>query len=97
VPTGTWLAWSHVNDIAARVAQEWTPAGTALSDGPSAAKVAVGYDRAYTYDGAQRLTNGDRSPIDIRDTSSVSKRRSALGWDGIPGLMLRIVELGSPT
>jgi hypothetical protein len=48
------------------VAQEWTPAGTALSDGPSAAKVAevkaydtsdaVGYDRAYTYDGAQRLT-----------------------------------------
>ena len=51
-----------VNDIAGRVAQEWTPAGTALSDGPSAAKVAevkaydtgdaVGYDRAYTYDGA---------------------------------------------
>ena len=64
--TGTWLAWSQVNDIAGRVAQEWTPAGTALSDGPSAAKVAevkaydtgdaVGYDRAYTIDGAQRLT-----------------------------------------
>ena len=64
--TGTWLAWSQVNDIAGRVAQEWTPAGTALSDGPSAAKVAevkaydtgdaVSYDRAYTYDGAQRLT-----------------------------------------
>jgi hypothetical protein len=77
VPTGTWLAWSQVNDIAGRVAQEWTPAGTALSDGPSAAKVAevkaydtgdaVGYDRAYTYDGAQRLTNGDRSPIGFWD------------------------------
>ena len=25
-----------VNDIAGRVAQEWTPAGTALSDGPFA-------------------------------------------------------------
>jgi large repetitive protein len=66
VPTGTWLAWSQVNDIGGRVAPEWTPAGTALSDGPSAAKVAevkaydtvdaVGYDRAYTYDGGQRLT-----------------------------------------
>src|SRR5674476_954184 len=28
VPTGTWLAWSQVNDIAGRVAQEWTPALT---------------------------------------------------------------------
>jgi hypothetical protein len=66
------------------VAQGWTPAGTALSDGPSAAKVAevkaydtgdaVGYDRVYTYDGAQRLTNGDRSPIVLRD-------------DGKPGLL----------
>jgi hypothetical protein len=49
VPTGTWLAWSQANDIAGRVAQEWTPAGTALSDGPSAAKAAEvkAYDTGY--------------------------------------------------
>src|ERR1035437_4770614 len=65
----------QVNDIAGRVAQEWTPAGTALSDGPCAAKVAevnaydtgdaLGYDSS-TYAGAQRLTDGDRSPIGDR-------------------------------
>ena len=81
MPTGTWLAWSPVNSIAARVAQEWTPAGTALNDGPSAAKVAevkaydtgdaVGYDRVYTYDGAQRLTNGDWLPIPDRHSEDL--------------------------
>jgi RHS repeat-associated protein len=64
--TDTWLAWSQVNDINGRVAREWTPAGAAFNDGPSANKIteikpydtgdALGYDRAYTYDRADRLT-----------------------------------------
>ena len=57
MPTGTWLAWSPVKSIAARVAQEWTPAGTALNDGPS--------------DGAQRLTNGDWLPIPDRHSEDL--------------------------
>jgi hypothetical protein len=50
-----------VPDIAGRVTKEWIPDSTALSDGPSAVKVAeakaydtgdaVGDDRAYTYAG----------------------------------------------
>ncbi|MEP7368612.1 MAG: DNRLRE domain-containing protein [Dermatophilaceae bacterium] len=65
--TAPWLTWSQTNDINGRVAREWTPAGAAaFADGPSADKLAevqpydagdaLGFDRTYTYDRADRLT-----------------------------------------
>ena len=64
--TGPWLTWGQQNDINGRVAREWTPAGAAFADGPSADKLAavqpydagdaLGFDRTYTYDRADRLT-----------------------------------------
>jgi RHS repeat-associated protein len=64
--TDTWLTWGQTNDINGRVAREWTPAGAAFDDGPSADKLAevqpydagdaLGFDRTYTYDRADRLT-----------------------------------------
>jgi large repetitive protein len=62
-----WLAWSQTNDIAGRVAQEWTPSGaSAFDDGPGVTALgdvqpydtgdALGFDRTYTYDRAARLT-----------------------------------------
>jgi RHS repeat-associated protein len=64
--TGPWLTWGQTNDINGRVAREWTPAGAAFDDGPYADKIteiqpydagdALGFDRTYTYDRADRLT-----------------------------------------
>jgi len=60
VGTGPWLSWSQDNDPLGRVAREWTPAGSAFTDGPGASPTdtgdAISYDRRYNYDQAGRLT-----------------------------------------
>ncbi|WP_344209850.1 RHS repeat-associated core domain-containing protein [Kribbella sancticallisti] len=56
-PDGPWLSWSLDNDVTGRIAREWTPDGSAFTgDADNAPGDAIGYDRAYTYDNAGRLT-----------------------------------------
>lgn len=50
-----WLGWSIDNDHLGRVRREWTPSGAAFSGGLQFGDAGA-YDRAYTYDKANRLT-----------------------------------------
>ncbi|MGH8826690.1 MAG: RHS repeat-associated core domain-containing protein, partial [Jiangellaceae bacterium] len=69
VGIGAWLSWSQENDVMGRVRREWTPAGSAFTDGPGVDDVgqvqpydtgdALGYDRNYGYDRAARLVTVD--------------------------------------
>jgi RHS repeat-associated protein len=66
-PDTTWLAWSQDRDGVGRIRQEWTPLGSAFSDGaathtPSGSVDsgdAIAYDRQYLYDQAGRLIQVD--------------------------------------
>ena len=54
--TGQWLAWSQTNDTAGRVTRAWTPDGTAFTGQSSTDRAdGLAYDRAYSYDRADRL------------------------------------------
>nr|WP_239062711.1 RHS repeat-associated core domain-containing protein [Streptomyces sp. SID13031] len=48
-PNGGWLSWSADHDTVGRVSEEWTPDGAQYATG------ATPYDRAYSYDNADRL------------------------------------------
>jgi RHS repeat-associated protein len=63
-PNGAWLSWSIDRDAAGRARQEWTPNGSAFTDGTASGGTvdtgnAVAYDRAYRYDRAGRLIQVD--------------------------------------
>jgi large repetitive protein len=86
-PNGGWLSWSLDNDVAGRVAREWTPDGAAFTGPPgNAPGDAVPYDRAYAYDNAGRLTTvKDRTAsatgVDITDPTAAVCVTRTYGFD----------------
>jgi large repetitive protein len=82
-PNGPWLSWSLDNDIDGRVAREWTPAGAAFTGSAGDAPGdAIGYDRAYTYDNADRLTQ-------VRDRTAATTGVDVTDPTQVPGCITR--------
>lgn len=77
-----WLGWSQDNDVLGRVSHEWTPNGSAFTDGNAGANDtgdAKGYDRAYGYDRAARLIKVDdrtaATGVDVTQTAPACQVR----------------------
>jgi RHS repeat-associated protein len=63
-PSSAWLAWSVKRDVTGRIREEWTPEGSAFTDGAGGNGTvdtgnAIAYDRQYHYDRAGRLVQVD--------------------------------------
>lgn len=80
-PHGSWMAWTQTNDIYGRVRRDYTGQGAAFDGVPGvsdpsditapSAGQALAYDRAYSYDGAGRLTQvADRTATHTGTTAS---------------------------
>ncbi len=85
--TGEWLAWSQHSDVTGRVRREWTPQGTAFTDGDAGSADtgdALSYDRNYVYDRAGRLVTvhdrtapvtGEAAPEDQAESTTACTTR----------------------